>query len=133
MAACRLYETIDLTKPETRSFADFLGREKRIKRFRQHRPRHSSARIADRDHHIGAGCNLRVAGSELSVNGHVSGLDGDPSATRHGVPGMDDEVEECCLEFSWIDLRRGQEWTKRHDHLDLLADSPTHQVFDIND
>src|SRR5215472_14557639 len=133
MTAGGLCETIDLTEPEPRSFADFLGREERIKRSRQHRRRHSSAGIADCDHYVGAGCDFGVAGGKLSVDGHVLGFDDDPSAACHGVPRIDDEVKDCRLEFSWIDLRRGQEWTKRHDHFDLLADSSTHQVFDISD
>jgi hypothetical protein len=67
------------------------------------------------------------------VDRHILGFDGDPPATRHSVSGIDDEVEDCRLEFSRIDLRRGQQWIKRHSQFDLLADRPAYQVFDIND
>ena len=69
----------------------------------------------------------------MSVEGHVPGLDRDPPATGHRVPGIDDEVEHRRLELRWIDLRRGEDRAQRRDHLDLLADNPMHQVFDIND
>ena len=82
MAARRLCEAIDLTEPEPRSFGDFFGREKWIKRSRQYRRRHTNAGIADDDHHIGTGFDLGIAGSDLSVDGHVLGFDGDPPATR---------------------------------------------------
>src|ERR1700730_2725668 len=86
MTARRLRESIDLTKPESRSLADFLGREERIERSFQYRRRHPGAGIAHRDHDIGPGCQLGVVGGVLPVVGHVPGLDRDPPATRHRVP-----------------------------------------------
>src|SRR5215468_12282739 len=93
MTARCLREAIDLTEPEPRSLADFLGREERIERSLQYRRRHPGAGIAHRDHNIGPGCQLGVVGGVISVEGHVSGLDRDPPAARHRVPGIDDEIE----------------------------------------
>jgi len=80
-----------------------------------------------------SGRHLRVVGRVLLVDSHVPGLDRDPSTTRHSIPGIDDEVECRCFEFRWIDLHRRQDWAQDRDHLDLLADNPTNQGFDVND
>ena len=67
-----------------------------------------------------------------SVDDHIPSLDRDPSTTRHGVPRIDDEVEDRCFELRWIDPCRGQNRAQDY-YLDLLAYSPTYQVFDISD
>jgi len=74
---------------------------------------------SDRDNHTGAGCDLGVAGGELSVDGLVLSFDGDPSATRHGVPGIYDEVEDWVANSVGSICVGAQDRTKPHDHFDL--------------
>ncbi|MNP29268.1 hypothetical protein D3C76_1222860 [compost metagenome] len=86
-------ETIDHRQPQARTLAHRLGGEERIEGARQHLRWHAAAVIADAQGQVVTGGQVQVRG-DLVVSLQMTGFDGDPAAGRHGVTGVDTEVEQ---------------------------------------
>jgi hypothetical protein len=117
------------------ALADLLGGEERVERARDHLGRHPAAGVVDGKHHILAELELRIDFGEPGFQHEIIRLDGDPAASRHGVAGVDAQVEHRILELRLIDPHRPQ--LVRHDDVDadLLAERGAQQrkhLFDRN-
>ena len=63
-----------------------------------------------------------MPGDVLRIQIGIGGLDGQPPAGGHRVPGVDDQVHDDLLDLAWIHLDRVQIRRRYHDQLDVHAD-----------
>ena len=58
----------------------------------------------------------------VRVERDVGGLDGQLSAVRHGVAGIDRQVHDDLLDLSGIGFDRADVRARNHDQIDVFAD-----------
>jgi hypothetical protein len=63
---------------------------------------HSGTCVGDRDQDILAGLEIGLLAAISVVQICVAGLYSDLAAIRHGVAGVDCEVDDCCFQFGRI-------------------------------
>ena len=117
VAAGLFDEAVDHAEAKAGAFADFLGREERLEHPAERLLVHARARVAHRDHHVLAGDHFGVGGGIALVEVNVRRLDGQEAAVRHGVAGVDAEIQDCALELVRIDIHRPE--ARREDTLQL--------------
>jgi hypothetical protein len=66
------------------------------------------AGIGDGEHHVGTCCHPEMLAGVVLVQFRVVRLKGQLSATRHGVPRVDDEVHDDLLDLRWVSLHLAQ-------------------------
>ena len=103
-----LNDAEDGREAEARALAGFLGREERLEHARARRAVHADAGVGDREHHVRAGRDAKVRGSEFGIELDVGGLDRQRSTVGHRVARVDDEVHHDLLDLSGVreDRRR---------------------------
>jgi len=75
--------------------SDLLGREERLEHPIANVCRDSDSGVGHRDHHIGAGPDLlRMDRGKRRIEHHVTGLQDELAATRHGIAGVDRQVDQ---------------------------------------
>lgn len=88
---------------QSSSLADAFGREERLYGAAQRIGVHAGARIRDLNQHETAGFELGAR--QALRHDLVADLDGQRSAARHGVAGVECKIEEGELELCGIDGR----------------------------
>ena len=83
----------------------------------QHVGRHAAAGVGDREHHILARRDVRMARGVGIVEHGVAGLDRQLAVAVHRVARVDRQIEQRVLDLERIDQRVPQ--AARHDRLDL--------------
>src|SRR5436190_17243298 len=87
-----------------RSLANLLGREEGLQYPIPHFGRHSAAAICDREPNVRSG---RTSSHAFLLH-DVLGLDPQTASIRHGVPRIQGEVKEGCLQQRRIDMAQPQ-------------------------
>ena len=106
-------ETVDHRQAESGAHAHRLGREEGFEHALDHVRRHAGAGVGHAQRDVLAGRQVALAGDAL-VHELVGGLDGETSAIRHRVAGVDTEIEQRVFELVRIDVRAPQ--PDRTDH-----------------
>jgi hypothetical protein len=122
------HEAIDHGEAEPRALADLLRGEERLEHLFQHLAGHADAGIGDRDHHVLARPDLAVRGRIGLVEMGVGGLDRELAAARHGVAGIDDEIEERAFELVLVGVREPQPAGEHGLNGDPLAKRPPEEI-----
>ena len=122
-----LGETEDLRKAEARAFSWLLGGEKGLEHAGQHIARNANSGIVDGERHIAPG--KRVFGSERSVvDDGVEGLERENATGRHGVPGVDGQVQHDQLDLGWIHQGRPKVSGQRRPELYRPAERGAEEI-----
>ncbi|KAF1853937.1 hypothetical protein Lal_00005148 [Lupinus albus] len=127
MAAGLLGEAVDHRQPQSGALADGLGGEEGIEGLFDHVRRHAGAVVRHAERHILAGMHVLLP-RPFMVDPAVAGLDGDPAAARHGVAGVDAEVQQRVFQLRWVDHRRPQPGHADHLHLDARSHGALDQL-----
>ena len=86
---------------------------------------HARARVADLEHHVGAGRRRAAARRWRDFAClHVGGADHEPSPVGHGVAGIDGQVHDHLLDLAGVCLDSIQRRLGHDDEVDRLADEP---------
>ena len=89
--------------------------------------------IAHRDHGVAAGPDVAVHPGVVFVEKDQAGLDDQLAAVRHGVAGVEGEIEDRGGELIGIDDRRTSLVFEHRFDLDMLAERPLQQFRGIDD
>jgi hypothetical protein len=104
VSAGLLDEPIDLAQPQTRPVTDLLGGEKRLECAGKNIRRHAVASVADTDERILAGRDFGIRAAIIPIERLIGGFHCQLAAIRHGVSGVDRDVDEACFELGNVDL-----------------------------
>ncbi len=126
LAAGLPYEAVDHGEAEPGALAERLGGEERIESTLDHVGGHAGAGVGHAERNVLSWLEFALAGAVL-VKPAVGGFDGDAAAFRHGVAGVDAEVEQRVLELRSVDQRRPQTARRDNLHGDLRADGAADQ------
>ena len=101
--AARLFdEAIGLGKAQTGALAFWLGGEERLEHPAHHFWCHAGAGIADRQHDILARIDLAMLDGIGVVEMGVGDFQGQLAAVRHGVTGVDRQIEDGVLDLGGV-------------------------------
>ena len=121
--AALLDDAIDCRQSQSGAFAGCLGGEKRLEHVGLCVGIHSMAGIADGEHRVLAGGHAEpLPGGFVDV--HVRRLDGQNSTARHGVTGVDGEVDQHLLQLSAIRFDFPEIIGQSQGNLDIFAHQP---------
>src|SRR5215468_7588178 len=93
---------MDLAQAKAASLTDRLGREEGFEHTLHNVLRHPRSGIADRNLHVLSGDKVLDLPAVLLVEKRIAGRDRQLTAFRHGVAGVDGEIEDGCLQLDWI-------------------------------
>ena len=98
-----LGEAVDHGEAEAGALSVRLRGEERLHHPRQDLRRHAAAGIGHRDDHVAARHHHLVESRVLVLDEEVLGLHGDRAAARHGVAGVQEDVEQRHLGLGRVD------------------------------
>src|SRR5207247_6923394 len=99
-AAALLDDSIHGRQAQPGPLAHFLGGEEGFENMRLDRLLDAASGIAHGEHDVSAGRTIQLEAGALFVDFEVSGLERQPADARHGVPGVDYQVQAHLLELS---------------------------------
>ena len=85
---------------------------------------HAHAGVADGEHHVVAGLHRHMQTGVVRVELDVGRLNGQVSALRHGVTGIDRQVHDDLLDLARIGFDGAEIGTWNHDEVNVFADQP---------
>ena len=88
-------KTVDLRKSQTCPLADGLGGKKRIEYLRKHVVGNADAGVPDLDGH-------KIALDDAIVHENIAGLNRHLAALRHGIAGIEDQIDQRRFELGGI-------------------------------
>ncbi len=88
-----LAEAVNHRKSQAGALADGLGGEERVKRPTDDGFRHATAIVTDAQHNIVTWQQVLVGVGERSVQPLIGGLDHQRTAIRHGIAGIEYQIE----------------------------------------
>ena len=127
-AAGLMGEAVDLAQAQAGALADVLGGEERLEHPRQHVGRNARTGVgdADGDEVARKAFFARFAAQHDRLRG-----DGERAARRHGVAGIDGEIEQRELELARIDLHGARPPRHADLDLDIAAQRAAEHVLDL--
>ena len=130
-----LDDTVRRRQAEPGSLADLLGREIRFAESRARAVVHAAARVSHRQPHVWPGLDLGVLIRAGLIALGVGGFDGQFSAIRHGIAGIQDKVHQHLLDLSGIGHHpakaHGAHNRKGHVFTQQPAQHPFHSADDL--
>ena len=124
-------EAVNLTEAEAGAFADLLGGEEGIKRTLARVFIHADAGVRNCDHDILARLDpFRQRADGGGVEKAICRFNNQLAAARHGVPGVDRQVDERILKLIGIDEGVPKRLGKVGLQRDLLAERLLQQIAD---
>jgi hypothetical protein len=106
MAAGLLDEPVDLAETQSRTLSRLFGREKRFEGALDNLLAHSRTSIGHSDLDILSGPDVATLSAIDFVEVGIAGFYGQFAPFRHGIPGVQPEIENNGLEFGEIGLDR---------------------------
>src|SRR6267143_4036611 len=110
-----------------------LGGKERLEDVRLSLPVHAAAGVADAEHDVRARFRERVLGEIYFVQFGVGGLDDQPAARWHGVPGVDGKVHEDLFDLPEIGLDATEVGSAGDGHCDVLTDQAMENFLHFGD
>lgn len=133
MPARLLHEAEHHAEAEAGALADILGRVEGLEGAGKRLRRHAHAGIGNRDHHILPRLHLVMMQGVAFVEMCIAGFECQLAALRHGIAGIDDEVEHRHLELPGIDLGEPEARPAHEFEFDLLGNRPPQHRLDAGD
>ncbi len=94
---------------------------------------HARSRVADGDAHVLARGDIVMMICIVVIDRGVPGFDREPPAARHGVAGIDGEIEQGRLELAAVGLDLPESVGTDELDLDVLVQRPAQQLIDFRD
>ena len=127
-AAALLDNAIDVGKAQAGAFAGVLGGEKRLEQVGLHFGRHAAAGVRDAQKSVGAGRQMaRGKGARLGQR-EIAGFDAQDTPLRHGVAGVDGQVEDQLLHLAEVGPNADRRLGQGQFQLNVFAQNPPQQV-----
>ena len=133
MTAVLAHDAVHGGEPEPGAFALLFGREEGLEHARARRGVHTGAGIADGEEDIRARLGIDVLLGVRAVDLHLVRFDGEDAAVRHGIAGVDGEVQEHLVNLRRISTNRSQLRCQDRGELDLLSDQPAQHLVRVGD
>ena len=124
MAAALHDDAVDGRQAEAGALPRLLGGEERLEDLRAGRGVHTAPRVADGELDVWPDLRLGVLGGVCRVDHDVGGFDRHPTAVRHRVAGVHDQVHQHLLELPRVGLDRRARGAGLGQQIDVLADQP---------
>ncbi len=128
-----LDKAVDHAQPEAGALAGAFRGEERIEYLVEHRGRDAGPGIAHRDHGVAAGPDVTVRPRIIIIENDEAGLDDQLASVRHGVAGVEGQIEDRGGELIGIDDRRTGLILEHGFDLDMLAERPLQQFRGVDD
>ena len=117
-----LDDAVDDGQAQAGALAEFLGGEERLEDARLHFAAHAAASVGHGQQHVAAGLDVGRQVVGVRVQDDVAGLDGELAAARHGVAGVDRQIDEHLVDLAGVGLD-AREVRPRHDgQFDVLVE-----------
>src|SRR5207302_5610555 len=104
VTAVLLHDTVHRREAEPGPLAHALRGEERLEQVCLNLRTHAGSAIAHTEHRVGSNAGARMRLDERAVELDVAGLDGEPTALWHRVPGVDGEVQDDLLDLRRVGL-----------------------------
>jgi hypothetical protein len=104
VSAGLLHEPIHLTQPQTRTLADLLGGEERLKSAGKPIRGHAMASVADTNEGILARRNFGIRAVIVPIERLIGCFHRQLAANRHRVSGVDRDIDEARFQLWNVDL-----------------------------
>jgi len=132
-ALALLHDAVHGGQTEARALARLFGGEKRLEYALLDGRRHARPRVAHGQQHVFPRRDRRTRLAFRRADLDIRGLDVEFAAARHGVRGVDGEIEHDLLDLAAIreDGRAGGD--ADHVQIDVRADHPAQQFFQVVD
>ena len=128
-----LDEAVHHAQAQAGALAGPFRGEERIEYLVEHSGRNSGSGIARRDHGVAAGPDVAVHSRIIVVEKDEAGLDDQLASVRHGVAGVEGQIEDRGGELIGIDNRRTNLVVEHGFDLDMLAERPLQQFCGFDD
>ncbi|MNR05622.1 hypothetical protein D3C85_1216650 [compost metagenome] len=129
VAARLLGKTVNHRQAEPGALADRLGGEERVERLGQDFGCHAGAVVADGDHQVIAGLDRLQGVDVAAVEVDVGRFNPQFPAIGHGIPGVDDQVEQGVFQLTDIGADRPDVFGQLQLEFDMVALGPAQQIF----
>ncbi|RMS09304.1 hypothetical protein ALP75_201950 [Pseudomonas syringae pv. actinidiae] len=122
-----LAEAVDHRKAQAGALANGLGGEKRIEGPADHRLRHAAAIVTDAQHHVVTRQKVFVGIGERRVQLLIGSLEHQCAAVRHGIAGVEHQVEQGVFQLVGVGFSGPQITGKTQLQVDALVDAALEQ------
>ena len=131
VAAALPHDAVGGGEAEPRPLA--LGAEERLEDPGLGHRVHAGAGVGDRQQDVGAGRHVGVGRCTPVADVEGDGAQRQPAAGRHGVAGVDGEVDDHLLHLPGVDLHLAQLGVELGDELDVLSQQPLQHLLQPGD
>ena len=128
MAAGLFDQAVNHAEPQAAAFAGFLGGKKGFEGMFQHLGRHAATVIANRQHDIWTGSHVLLGRGVILVELNVAGFQRELATSRHGVAGIDGQIEQGAFELIRVDQGLFQVGGQHRIDLDIGAQGAPHEI-----
>src|ERR1700730_659808 len=132
-AAALLDDAVDGGEAEAGSRAGLLGGEERFEDAGLGGGFHTVAGVGNGDDHVVSTLDRRMEMGVLAVDEKILRIDGELAAERHGVAGVDGEIEEDLLELAGVGFDAAEGIAEAQAEFDVLADQAAEELAHIGD
>ena len=127
VAAALLDDAVGHGEAEPGALSQFLGGEEGFEGTGLHFAIHAVAGVAHNDLHVLAGFEIFGLADRVRIDGEIARLNGEASASRHGVLRVHGQIDEHLLDLIRVGLHPSQLALRQEDQLDILFDQPLEQ------